>query len=65
MALRGFHFREEIIAIESGTGVETEVNEENEENKMNIQESTGELGGQNHAVLDEPVEIPAFSIDLK
>ena len=41
------------------------MNEEKEDDKMDIQESAGALGGQNHAVLDEPVEVFAFSIDLK
>ena len=63
--IEGIDTREELIDSEIGIGAKTEVNEEKEDDKMDVQVSAGELGGQNHAVLDEPVEIPASSIDLK
>ena len=41
------------------------MNEEKEDDKMDVQVSAGALGGQDHAVLDEPAEVPSFSIYLK
>ena len=63
--IEGLYTHEEEIAIESGNGAETEVNEEEEDDKMDVQVSAGELGGQDHAVLDVPAEVPAFSIELE
>ena len=63
--IEGLHTREELEAIESGIGAETDVNEEKEDDKMDVQVSAGALGGQDHAVLDVPAEVPAFSIDAE
>ena len=45
-------------------GAETEVNEEKEDDKMDVQVSAGELGDQNHAVLNEPFEVPRYLLCL-
>ena len=44
--------REEIIDSEIGIGAETEVNEEKEDDKMDVQVSAVGLGGQDHGILD-------------